>query len=124
MLTGLIDSRIRRAIAGAAIAAAVFAAGSFQAQAGGAQAAMPASAVATADQATVIALLTSTTASGPRDSGPTTANATRGLDEKWGDPLKADLFDTRSVHGRLNYYYIAGQQGTQSGIGFTLTFPN
>jgi hypothetical protein len=46
------------------------------------------------------------------------------MDEKWGDPLNNDLYDSGSTHARLNYYYNSSAIGNQGGIGFSLTFDN
>jgi hypothetical protein len=48
----------------------------------------------------------------------------RGLDEKWGDPLNTKLFDSDTVHAGLNYYYGSGLGGTQGGVGFSLHIDN
>ncbi len=44
--------------------------------------------------------------------------------QNWGQPLGADLYDSDSVHARLNYYYNNDQTSPQQGVGFSLTFPN
>ncbi len=48
----------------------------------------------------------------------------RGLDEKWGDPLNTRLFDSDKVHAGLNYYYGSGLGGSQGGVGFSLHIDN
>lgn len=48
----------------------------------------------------------------------------RGLDEKWGDPLNTKLFDSDTVHAGLNYYYGSGLGGSQGGVGFSLHIDN
>lgn len=54
------------------------------------------------------------------------ASGSRGVDEKWGDPLDTDLFDSGTMRARVNYYFGNGNgQGSgQGGVGISLTFPN
>ena len=59
--------------------------------------------------------ITQPSAASPESHGP---------DEKWGDPINADLFETDSVHAKLDYYAGSGNGGTQAGVGITLSFPN
>src|SRR5262249_19320352 len=42
----------------------------------------------------------------------------KGLDEKFGDSLNADLLSADRLHLRVRYYGIAGAQGHQEAIGF------
>ncbi len=50
------------------------------------------------------------------------SDASRGPDQKWGDPLSAGLYDSDSVHAGLNYYYSSGRDGSEGAVGFSVTF--
>ena len=63
----------------------------------------------------------SVTASGANSDS---SSDSRGLDEKWGDPLNTKLFDSDTVHAGLNYYYGSGLGGSQGGVGFSLHIDN
>ncbi len=56
-------------------------------------------------------------------SAPSSADS-RGVDEKWGDPLNAGIYDSDSMHAGFSYYYGNSQGASQGGIGFSLTFKN
>lgn len=48
---------------------------------------------------------------------------TNGPDQKWGDPLSADLFDASNAKVRLRYYSDVAGTGDQQGVGLNLSLP-
>jgi hypothetical protein len=46
-----------------------------------------------------------------------------GPDNKWGDPLSKDLFDSGGVRASLRYYGEAGRNGTQQAVGINFSIP-
>ena len=57
-------------------------------------------------------------------NGAASNDEQRGPDEKWGDPLSAKLVDTDRVQAGFHYYAGSGWNGSQGGVGFSLTFKN
>ena len=57
-------------------------------------------------------------------NGSASNDEQRGPDEKWGDPLSTKLVNTDRVQAGFNYYAGSGWNGSQGGVGFSLTFKN
>jgi hypothetical protein len=60
----------------------------------------------------------------PSITSNSSATVNGGSDQKWGDPMNAELFNGKNFHARLNYYAGSGNGQTQTGVGITLSFPN
>ena len=60
----------------------------------------------------------------PSVSADVAPEAAHSSGQNWGQPLGADIYDSDTVHARLNYYYNNDQTSPQQGVGFSLTFPN
>jgi hypothetical protein len=58
----------------------------------------------------------------PGSSNP--SYSPHGPDQKWGEPLGADVLDSGKVHAKLDYFMDSSRNGSETGVGVTLTFTN